>query len=142
MRQKCRLAVHLILQRNDEVLLSCRSNTGYEDGNFSVPAGNVDGRETAIEAMVREAKEEVGLVIQPASLQLAHVMHRTAEADVWICMFFLCEWRTEMGEPYNAEPEKCSQLLWSYVPALPSNVVPYVRMALLNSANGEIYSES
>src|SRR6185369_159344 len=68
-------AVHLFLFKEKKVLLARRFNTGFEDGNYSVPAGHVDGNEPMTAAMIREAKEEVGIEIQPENLQFAHVMH-------------------------------------------------------------------
>ena len=67
---------HLILTKNDKILLLRRFNTGYEDGNYSVIAGHLDGNETFIQAMVREAKEEGGINIKPEDLEVVHVMHR------------------------------------------------------------------
>lgn len=124
------VAVHLLLLRADEVLLLRRHNTGYEDGNYSVIAGHLDGQETARQAVVREASEESGIPVAEEDLCFVHVMHRkeAAEADERIDLFFTAtRWR---GEPAVREPEKCSELRWVDRDALPSNMVPYVRAAL------------
>lgn len=70
------VAVHLFLLRGQEILLLRRYNTGYEDGNYSVPAGHLDGNEEVKAAAIREAKEECGIDLAPADLSLAGVMHR------------------------------------------------------------------
>ena len=44
-RFELRSAVHLLLIRGGQVLLLRRQNTGYEDGNYSVIAGHLNGRE-------------------------------------------------------------------------------------------------
>ena len=135
------VAVHLVLLRGEEVLLLQRSNTGYEDGNYSVIAGHLDGNETASQAMVREAFEEAGIVIAPANLRFVHVMHRkeSNEADERIDLFFVAtRWQ---GEPQIGEPEKCSELRWSPLTALPPNMVPYVRAALDHYRQRHAYAE-
>jgi 8-oxo-dGTP diphosphatase len=134
-------AVHLVLLRDQEVLLLRRANTGYEDGNYSVIAGHLDGNETASKAMVREALEEAGIIVAPADLRFVHVMHRKeeAEADERIDLFFATtRWQ---GELEIAEPEKCSELRWSPLDALPTNMVPYVRAAVEHYRQHQAYAE-
>jgi len=129
---------HLLLRRGDELLLLRRQNTGYEDGNFSVVAGHVDGNETAREAMAREALEEAGLQLAPEALRLCHVMHRRSTAER-VSFFFTAEhWQ---GEPQNREPHKCSELAWYPLAHLPPNVIPYIRHAIGCMQRGEVYSE-
>jgi 8-oxo-dGTP pyrophosphatase MutT (NUDIX family) len=126
-------AVHLFLARGDEILLLRRHNTGYEDGNFSVIAGHLDGGEEVKRAMIREAREEVGIEIDAADLDVAHVMHRRS-SDERIDFFLIARrWR---GEPANCEPDKCSELLWCRRDDLPANTIPYVRRAIENVRHG------
>ncbi len=129
---------HLILIDNNQVLLLRRENTGYEDGNYSIIAGHIDGNETAREAMCREAGEEAGLEIYPEDLLLCHVMHRKSSDERVSFFFTATKWK---GEPQNLEPDKCSDLSWFKLDCLPENVVPYVRIAIDSSQNSDIYSE-
>jgi 8-oxo-dGTP diphosphatase len=137
-------AVHLILRRGSDVLLLRRFNTGYEDGNYSLPAGHLDGAETVSAAMIREAEEEVGVAIAPADLRVVHVMHRNVagpgagpEERV---DFFLGASRWQ-GAPGIREPGKCDEVAWFSMASLPGNVVPYVFSALQCCQRGVSYSE-
>ena len=122
-RLRMPVAVHLLLTRGDEVLLLRRYNTGYEDGNFSVPAGHVDGNETVMDAMAREALEEIGIRLDPQGIRIVQVMHRFAEEER-IDYFLTAEgWS---GEIFIKEPDKCDLLEWFPVGSLPSNTIPYV----------------
>ena len=69
-------AVHLFLLRGGKILLLRRYQTGYEDGNFSVVAGHLDGNETVFEAAMREAREEVGVALAAQDVRAVGVMHR------------------------------------------------------------------
>ncbi len=130
---------HLILVRDGLVLLLRRSNTDYEDGKLSVVAGHIDGGETAREAICREAREEAGIELAPDDLAFAQIVHR-ADRDERVSFFFAAtRWR---GEVRNMEPHKASELGWFPLDALPSDMVPYVREALLRWREGEFYGES
>ncbi|MEK7464953.1 MAG: NUDIX domain-containing protein, partial [Patescibacteria group bacterium] len=90
-------AVYLILIRDGEVLLGRRRNTGFHDGEYMLPSGHVDGGETFREAMIREAKEEIGIVLDSKDLRLVHTMHRKSGEQERGDFFFTTE-RWE-GEP-------------------------------------------
>lgn len=126
-------AVHVFLLREGEVLLLRRVNTGYEDGNYSVPAGHLDGGEEVKAAAIREACEEAGIRIDPADLAVAGVMHRRSDEER--VDFFLTASRWS-GEIANTEPHKCDELAWFPLDRLPANVIPYVRRALENVRRG------
>ena len=121
------VAVHVLLVRDGRILLLRRANTGYEDGNYSVIAGHVEAGEQIIEAAVREAREEAGIEIVPSDLRIAGVMHRRADDERIDFFVAAARWS---GAPRIAEPDKCDELRWCVVDALPPNVVPYVRRAI------------
>mgnify|MGYP001447668648 CR=1 FL=1 len=122
-------AVHIFLIRENNILLLRRYNTGYEDGNYSVIAGHLDGNEEVKAAAIREAYEEAGIRIDPESIEVVGVMHRKS-TDERIDWFLACEkWD---GEITNMEPNKCDQLKWFDLNNLPSNVIPYVARAIHN----------
>jgi len=127
-------AVHLFLMKDREILLLRRYNTGYEDGNYSVPAGHMEGGEEVKQAAIREAREECGIRISPEDLQVVGVMHRKSDDER--IDFFLATSRWS-GEIINAEPDKCDQLVWSDVSQLPENTIPYVRQAIANYCSGD-----
>lgn len=132
-------ASYLFLIENGKILLQRRNNTGFMDGWYGVPAGHLDGNETAREGGVREFREEIGIVIVPEDLDVVHVMHRKAQHDERID-FFMTARRYE-GNIENKEPEKCDGLFWFPLNQLPKNTIDYVRTAIEASKQGIFYSE-
>lgn len=130
--------VHLFFLRENQILLLRRFNTGFRDGEYSVPAGHLDGGETVMQAAIREAREEVGLELAESHLSFSTVMHRIEDDERVDFFFQLHEWT---GEPFNAEPEKCDDIRWADIHALPVNTVPYVRQALANHLAGVRFDE-
>jgi 8-oxo-dGTP diphosphatase len=123
------IAVHLFLRRDDEVLLSRRFNTGYADGQYSVIAGHLKGGEEIKAAMIREAREEAGIEIARDDLEIVGVMHRLSNDERIDFFLAASAWN---GKICNREPEKCDELTWFPLEALPENTVPYVRRAIEN----------
>lgn len=130
---------HLILIKDARILLLRRFNTGYEDGNYSVVAGHLDGNETFIRAMVREAKEEADISIKPEDLEVVHVIHRKCSDEERIDFFIRPKcW---VGEPKIMESHKCDDLTWFEFDNLPDNIIPYVKQAIECVGNKILYSE-
>jgi len=124
------VAVHLFLRKDNNILLLRRFNTGYEDGNYSVIAGHIDGGEDVSTAMIREAKEEAGINILPDNLKIVQVMHRKKSDEERIDCFFICDNWT--GTIEIMEPDKCDELLWVHIDKLPNNTIDYIRAAVDN----------
>lgn len=135
-------AVYLIARRGDEVLLLQRANTGYQDGKYGIIAGHLEGDELGTEAIVREAKEEAGITVDPKDLRFAHVVHRLNRNEVGqerIDLFYETDkWQ---GDITNMEPHKCSDLAWFPINNLPKDMLPLVKLVLEDVARGVHYSE-
>ena len=132
------VAVHLILMREDQILLLRRYNTGYHDGEYSVPAGHLDGNETVRDAAAREANEEIGIRIEVSDIIFSSVMHRVEDDERVDFFVHIQKWD---GEPFNAEPNKCDDLRWVNVNQMPDNLNPYVERAIQNHLNGVTFDE-
>jgi len=130
---------HLILMKGNKILLLKRFNTGYEDGKYSVVAGHLDGGETFMQCIIREAREEADIEIKPEDLEIIHVIHRKVPNEERIDLFIRAKkWK---GKPRIMEPHKCDDLRWFEINSLPDNVIPYVRRAIKNIQKKVFYSE-
>ncbi|MFH1631687.1 MAG: NUDIX domain-containing protein [bacterium] len=138
-RFKAIAAVYVLLIQGDEILLMRRCNTGYCDGQFGLPSGHVDGGECLTDALAREAKEEIGIDIDPARLELKHTRHRNSEDWERLDFFFtLDSWD---GQVQNAEPHKCSELRWAPIHDLPTDTIPYIREVCNHICENVPYSD-
>lgn len=131
------VAVHLFMMQEDKVLLLRRYQTGYQDGNYSVPAGHLDGQEEVVAAAIREGAEECGVQIAPEDVQIVGVMHRRAEDERIDFFVAVHKWS---GEVENREPHKCDDLSWFAKSELPDNIIPYVRHAIESFGSGVGFS--
>ena len=138
-RAKLVAAAYLVLIRNNKILLLRRFNTGYEDGNYSMVAGHLDGDETFIECIVREAKEEAGIDLAEGDLKVVHAMHRKVPDCERIDIFI--EAKIWKGEPKIMETNKCDDMRWFDVNRPPENTIPYVKQAIDCISHGIFYSE-
>jgi 8-oxo-dGTP diphosphatase len=130
-------AAYVFLRRDvdgaGQVLLQLREGTGYMDGHWAAAAaGHVEAGESALEAAVREAAEELGITVDPSDLMPLCAMHRTAAphgpVDERVDFFFEC--RRWSGQPHTVETDKSVDLRWFDLDALPDPVVPHERQVL------------
>jgi 8-oxo-dGTP diphosphatase len=139
LRDRFPIVVHVLLRRDDSVLLVRRSNTGYMDGWWAAPGGHVDAGEDPSKAALRECREEVGVAIAaPDLIPLAAMPYRSGAHQGVDFIFSARRWH---GEPRIAEPERFDALAWHRVDALPTNVVPYLSLALELARQGKWFHE-
>lgn len=135
-------SVYLFLLRDNSIFLMRRFQTGYFDGYYNLPAGHLEQGEMPADGAIREAYEEAGIKARPEDVRFAHFLYRMSgipspheRAD-----FFFATEKWE-GTPRNMEPDKCDDVQWFPLDALPDNTVPEVRRAIENFQKGILYSE-
>jgi 8-oxo-dGTP diphosphatase len=124
--QRCTLDVFLLLTRNDHVLLALRQGTGFADGMWNLPSGKAENAESAVAAVIREAREELGIHLAEHNISYAATVHcRNTRTDTRIGLFFQAAAKDTPDAPYNAEPHKCAKIAWYPMAMLPSTTMPY-----------------
>ncbi|MFI6921879.1 NUDIX domain-containing protein [Nonomuraea spiralis] len=86
-----------------------------------------------------EAREELGILIDPADLDFAGVCHHAdPDGQARIGIFFATSrWS---GEPVNAEPSKCDKIDWFALDDLPDDIVTYIRTGIDTFHRGDAFS--
>ena len=129
-RELFRAAVFVIIRDEaGRVLLQRRANTGYLDGHYDFPSGHVDAGEGFTTAATRETLEETGLAVDEEDLKLKHANINHSGVPYINIVFETEVWA---GEPRIMEPEKCDDMGFYDVSALPekcSLAVRYVERA-------------
>lgn len=132
-------SVYLILENDNKILLSRRFQTGFEDGKYGMVSGHAEEKETMREALSREVLEEIGINIDPSSLEHVLTMHRNCGDHERMDLFFRVDkW---MGEINNKEPNKCSALSWFPLNEFREDTIPYINKAIECYLKGEKYCE-
>lgn len=130
-RRKVVVDVILLLMRNGRILLRERANTGYGDGAYEPPTGQLADRETIIETAIRVASAEAGITISPQNVSLAHVMHDVSGSGRIAFFLAVAGWESEYSSP---------DVHWFGVGDLPTNMLDRSRVALRNYAEGMRFS--
>ncbi|MFH8342568.1 NUDIX domain-containing protein [Streptomyces sp. AM6-12] len=136
------VGVHLYLQdERGRVLLGLRHpDAAYAGDTWHFLAGHCE-REAAVGCLVREAGEEAGLVIDPAGVELVHVVHLLDPPTARPRIQLVFRARSWSGTPEVREPDRCAEWRWWPPESLPRQLVPYARTAIEGVLANRSYSE-
>ena len=123
-------AVHIILINDNKILLQKRKGSKLWPGYYALPAGHIDEGETQYDALVREAKEELGIEINTNDIINNYVVLRRNFFEIdgkilepYIDYYF--EIKKYNGVPKIIEEDKCDELIWADVNNLPEPFINY-----------------
>jgi 8-oxo-dGTP pyrophosphatase MutT (NUDIX family) len=135
-RHLTRTAVFVVLEKDNQVFLLRRANTGWADGLLTLPAGHVDKGDSVIYSALKETKEEAGVTIEAADLEFIHVDYLL---DEYVNFYFRAtKWE---GEPTNVELDKASEGVWCDKWNLPDDLIPAVKNLFTQVTKGNYFSE-
>lgn len=125
------VTVQLILEKDNKILFMKRKNTGYEDGKYCLPGGHVEKNEEIKKAMIREAKEEIGIDVKNENLILYKVLDRkiNEESEYIDFIFKSNKWS---GKIQNIEKDKCEEIVWIDRNKISENILEYLKEVLGN----------
>lgn len=124
-REKFLSAVYLIIKNEkNEVLFQRRSGTKLWNGFLGLPAGHIDIHENAYDALIREAKEELGITIKKDDIGSTFVVSRINKSlPPYYDVYF--EIKKYEGTIRINEKEKCLELKWLDIDNLPNDVIDF-----------------
>lgn len=130
MKEMFKSAVHMIIMNNDKLLIQKRKGTKLWPGYYALPAGHIDVVENQYEALVREAKEELNIEINPKDITNSYVVLRRNYFEIdgkklepYIDYYF--EISEYQGVPSIVEQDKCDELIWADINDLPNPFINY-----------------
>jgi len=107
--------------RDGKVLLGERKNTETASGLYAYPGGRMDYGEEPIDGVLRELKEETGLIASKEDVRfLRFVNEFFPESNKhYVSMVFMI--KNSQGEPELKEPDKCKGWKWFSPFSIPDN---------------------
>lgn len=130
MKATFKSAVHMIIKKDDKILLQKRKGSKLWPGYYALPAGHIDEGETQYDALVREAREELGIKLDLKDIINSYVVLRRnyfeidgKQLEPYIDYYF--EMKDYDGVPKIMENDKCDELIWADLNNLPEPFINY-----------------
>ncbi|MGI9287900.1 MAG: 8-oxo-dGTP diphosphatase MutT [Pseudomonadales bacterium] len=125
MRTAVQVAVGVLL-RDATCLISKRATDVHQGNMWEFPGGKVEDMESVVQALRRELREELGVVVE-GSTPLVRVEHSYADKKVVL--------HTHLIEDFSGEPEGREQqpLQWVAISALDTFEFPKGNVAIIEA---------
>ena len=128
-------AIHLLITDGEKILIQKRKGTKLWPGYYALPAGHIDEGENQYDALVREAKEELGITLETDKIINSYVVLRRNYFEIdgkklepYIDYYF--EFNEYEGTPKIMEKDKCDELIWADISNLPKPFINYESLFL------------
>lgn len=140
-RVKFNASVSFLIEKDNKFLLFYRTDGYFKDGWWVLPAGHIEAGETATQTVIREAKEELNIDINPKDVEFTHLVHNLVGENKRMDIYFLV--KKFSGNLISLEPDKCEKLEFFDKFSLPplEKIAPTTLQALQNAWNKVYYSE-
>jgi len=126
MSDSVHVAVAIIANQQNEILISLRSNSVHQGGLWEFPGGKLEPSESTLDALKREIKEELNISILKASPYKKikyQYSDKTVLLDIWWVESF-------SGNPEGAEAQ---QIKWQAISRLNENEFPAANKGIIMS---------
>lgn len=76
MKSNFKSAVHILITKDNKILVQKRKNTKLWPDYYALPAGHIDEYENQYDALIREAKEELNIIVKKEDIIKEYVVLR------------------------------------------------------------------
>jgi 8-oxo-dGTP diphosphatase len=117
----------VLVSPTGEVLFRQRPHPNCRDGLWDLPCCQLEAGESVLAALIRHARETIGVTIDEENAQFAHIMHSSSDGGRLVLFFVVQRWA---GKATNLEPDAYSEVGWFPLSTLPYDLVSSCRAAL------------
>ncbi|MGB0834438.1 MAG: 8-oxo-dGTP diphosphatase MutT [Psychrobium sp.] len=123
------VAVAVILNSEHQVLLALRHKHLHQGGKWEFPGGKIEQDETVEQAMIREIKEEVGLIVNATEPKMV-LEHDYGDKKVCLHVHWITDFS---GNAYGVEGQ---EIKWVDVAKLPEFEFPDANQPIIDTLMG------